>query len=188
MPPLRAHLRHPFASPHPVPCARRLPRGPCAPLVSRAVHSSSSARSASTSATRPCTPASASTAFARSASRSHSVSSVLTCLPPRTRSRRLSKHKKCCFTLPFRFPPHRHPWLALFFRPKINTAPPSFSKNACPECRAAIPTKRSLKPDEKFDELVARLFPNMGEYQTEKAKELDEVQDLSSSWSPTMFF
>ncbi|KAE9145323.1 hypothetical protein PF006_g9810 [Phytophthora fragariae] len=39
------------------------------------------------------------------------------------------------------------------------------SKRECPSCRIHIPSKRSLRPDANFDALIAKIHPNLAEFE-----------------------
>ena len=42
----------------------------------------------------------------------------------------------------------------------------------CPTCRKKLVSKRSLRPDPNFDQLVAKIFPDREEYEEQQEKVL----------------
>ncbi|GLE04871.1 hypothetical protein PINS_up013852 [Pythium insidiosum] len=48
-------------------------------------------------------------------------------------------------------------------------------KNECPSCRIHIPSKRSLRKDTNFDELIAKIYPNLDEFQSQEEKLIEEI-------------
>jgi hypothetical protein len=58
------------------------------------------------------------------------------------------------------------------------------SKNECPSCRTAIPSKRYLRRDFNLDAIIQKLFPNRVEFQNEQSEELKNVIFLI----PSLFF
>ena len=40
----------------------------------------------------------------------------------------------------------------------------------CPTCRKKLVSKRSLRPDPNFDQLVAKIFPDREEYEEQQEK------------------
>lgn len=45
----------------------------------------------------------------------------------------------------------------------------------CPTCRKKLVSKRSLRPDPNFDELVKKIFPNREEYQAHQESILESL-------------
>ena len=51
-------------------------------------------------------------------------------------------------------------------------------KNECPSCRIHIPSKRSLRRDTNFDELIAKIYPDLDKFQADQ-EELIEADNRS---------
>ena len=45
----------------------------------------------------------------------------------------------------------------------------------CPTCRKKLVSKRSLRPDPNFDQLVEKIFPNREEYEAHQESILDSI-------------
>jgi hypothetical protein len=48
-------------------------------------------------------------------------------------------------------------------------------KNECPSCRIHIPSKRSLRRDTNFDALIAKIYPNLDEFNEQEEKLIEEL-------------
>ena len=50
----------------------------------------------------------------------------------------------------------------------------------CPTCRKKLVSKRSLRPDPNFDQLVEKIFPNREEYEAHQESILDSIRGSHS--------
>ncbi|KAI9912951.1 hypothetical protein PsorP6_005850 [Peronosclerospora sorghi] len=61
-----------------------------------------------------------------------------------------------------------------FCRECISTAI-RHSKRECPSCRIHIPSKRSLRPDTNFDAFIAKVHPNLAEYERHEDQIIEQA-------------
>lgn len=49
------------------------------------------------------------------------------------------------------------------------------SNKECPSCRIHIPSKRSLRPDLNFDALIAKIYPDLDEFEKKEDHLIEEI-------------
>ena len=55
----------------------------------------------------------------------------------------------------------------------------SLGNKECPTCRKKLVSKRSLRPDPNFDQLVAKIFPDREEYEEQQEKVCELVKNYA---------
>lgn len=55
------------------------------------------------------------------------------------------------------------------------------SNKECPTCRKKLISKRALRPDPNFDELIAKIYPNRDEYEAHQERMLAKLSRKSLS-------
>ena len=48
-------------------------------------------------------------------------------------------------------------------------------KKECPTCRVKCPSKRYLRPDPNFDNLIKQIYPNLEEYEAKQDLLIEEI-------------
>merc|ERR1712002_952876 len=55
----------------------------------------------------------------------------------------------------------------------------------CPTCRKKLVSKRSLRPDPNFDQLVAKIFPDREEYDAHQQRVLEKLNQHTNQQALT---